>query len=279
MSTTLQAPSTARYLAVTIFAGQAPPWSTPSDQSAATLSMRGSIASSSMAISATPHCIAGWCAIEPETARDLRLLQRIDGEVEGAPREAVVDVGETEQGPGEDREHEDVHAGGPRGDDPGDLRVRDEGALQDRVVALGRPHPEHVPRRLDPVSLRVAGEEAVNDPRGLRVARVEAVEAEEVPDRREAAEGLPAGEAVAPLDLLGARRREKHGQVVAGLGVPRGEDLAPARRLEDPVAGRVALPPHLPGDAAPVDVHVDGERGRRGVVGEAPGLPAALRRA
>ena len=63
---------------------------------------------------------------------------------------------------------------------------------------------------------------------------------------------------------------------MAGLGVPRREDLAPARRLEDPIARGIAHAPHLPGDPAPVDVHVDGQGRGRGVVGEAPRFAAAL---
>ena len=60
------------------------------------------------------------------------------------------------------------------------------------------------------------------------------------------------------------------GSVVAALGVAGGEDLAGGRFLEDPLERLVAGAPEVGGDADPVVVHVDAERGGRRVVGETP---------
>ena len=114
--------------------------------------------------------------------------------------------------------------------DEGDAVVRDEGALEDRVVALGGAHAERVPGLLDAVAGGVARQEGVDDARVLRVARVHAVEAEVGPDGREAAEDLVAGELPATIDALGLRVERRSGTSLPDLAVAGGEDLA-ARRL------------------------------------------------
>ena len=63
-----------------------------------------------------------------------------------------------------------------------------------------------------------------------------AVQAEAGPDRRQAAEDLVAGEAVAAVDALGPGGREQDGGVVAGLAVAGGEDLA--ARTPPPASSR-----------------------------------------
>ena len=96
------------------------------------------------------------------------------------------------------------------------------------------------------------------------------------PDRRQAAEHLVAGEAVAAVHPLGLAGRQQHRQVVAALGVPGGEDLARHRLLQQPVERAVAAAPEIGGRPDPVEVHVDAERGRRRVIGEAALLAADL---
>ena len=94
---------------------------------------------------------------------------------------------------------------------------------------------------------------------------------------RQAPEVLVAGEAVAAVDPLGLGRRQEHGDVVPLLGVAGGVDLALDRAGQHPLERLVARPPQVGGDAHPVEVHVDPERGRVGVVGEAPLLVHHLR--
>ena len=103
-----------------------------------------------------------------------------------------------------------------------------------------------------------------------RIGGVHAVDPEIRPDRRQAAERLAAREPIAAFDALGLRRREQHRDVVAALGVPGGEHLASRGGLEQPSLRPVAGAPEIGGDAGPVQVHVDRERRRRGVVAEPP---------
>ena len=102
------------------------------------------------------------------------------------------------------------------------------------------------------------------------------VDAEPGPDRREAAERLAAGEAVAAVDPLGLRRRVEQRQVVARLAVPGREDLAPGALLQHPLQRRVAQAVQVGGDAHPVQVHVGRQRGGRRAVGQAALLAADL---
>ena len=99
------------------------------------------------------------------------------------------------------------------------------------------------------------------------------------PDRGQAAEGLVSGEPPAPVDALGLRGREEPRDVVAVLGVARGEHLAGRRLLENPLAGLVAAPPEVGRVAHPVVVHVDAERGGGRVEGEPARLEAPPPRA
>ena len=52
-------------------------------------------------------------------------------------------------GPGEDAEHEQVGAGEARRDDPRDVAVGHERAVEDGVVAARGAHAERVPRLVD----------------------------------------------------------------------------------------------------------------------------------
>jgi hypothetical protein len=147
-----------------------------------------------------------------------------------------------------------------------DAVVGHEGALQHRVLARGGAHPERVPRLLDRVAVGVAVEEAVHDLRVRRVARVQPMDAEVVPDRRQAAKNLVARESPAALDPLGLGRGHEQRHVVAGLAVARGEHAPRGGLLEHPGAALVARPVQVRGDARPVQVHVDRDRrGRRDV--------------
>ena len=55
------------------------------------------------------------------------------------------------------------------------------------------------------------------------------------------------------------------------------EDVALHRAAEEPLERAVAAAPQIGGNADPVEVHVDRERGRSGVVAELPLLAADLR--
>ncbi|WP_395346513.1 hypothetical protein [Variovorax sp. UC122_21] len=104
-------------------------------------------------------------------------------------------------------------------------------------------------------------------PRGIGV--VEAVHAEPVPDRRQRGEHLAAVEAVvAAGQRLRLHRRGGQAQVVVGFAVAGREDPAVDDLAQDPVGGMVAARMQVGGRAAPVQVHVDGQRGGRREVGQ-----------
>ena len=109
----------------------------------------------------------------------------------------------------------------------------------------------------------------MDDARAGRVGRVHGVEAAVRPDRREAAEDLVAADLPASVDALGGGAGQQQRDVVAGLAVEGGEDLAGGGLVEDEAARVVAGPRQVGGHAGPVDVHVDGQRRGRRVVGEA----------
>jgi hypothetical protein len=114
----------------------------------------------------------------------------------------------------------------------------------------------------------------VHDLGRRRVAGVEPVDAEVCPHRREAAERLVAGEAVAALYRLGDRRGEEHRDVVAALGVAGGEHGTLRCLGEHPLQRPVPGAPEVGDEAGPVEMHVHGERRGRRVVAE-PALLAA----
>ena len=195
-------------------------------------------------------------------------VRALDGEVVGAPGDAQVDVREAQHSPGEDRKVERRRAGHAGRADERHPLIWHERAVEDRVLARRRPHAERVPRLLDPEALRVACKERVDDTRAGRIARVHPVQSEVRPDGREAAEGLATGEPPASLDALRARRREEQRDIVAGLAVTGGEDVACCCLLEQPGKARVTGAVELRGDPRPVEVHVDRDRGRGSDVGE-----------
>jgi hypothetical protein len=80
----------------------------------------------------------------------------------------------------------------------------------------------------------------------------------------------------AAIDPFGCGGREKQRNIVAALGVPRGEDFAGSSLLQHPLQRLVAVPPKVGSHTRPVEMHVDAERGRRRVVAEAALLPADL---
>jgi hypothetical protein len=103
------------------------------------------------------------------------------------------------------------------------------------------------------------------------------VDAEEGPHRREAAEELVPGEAIPAVDALGLGGRQEHRDVVAALGVAGRVHLSPDGADQQPLERLVAGPPQVGGHARPVEVHVDAERGRVRVRGEAALLVHDLR--
>jgi hypothetical protein len=102
------------------------------------------------------------------------------------------------------------------------------------------------------------------------------MDAEERPDRCQAAEKLLAEEAVATVDAFGACRRQQDGEIIARLGMTGREDLAGGCAAEQPLERPIAGAPEVGGDACPVQVHVDGNRGCRRVVRQAPLFAAYL---
>ena len=72
----------------------------------------------------------------------------------------------------------------------------------------------------------------------------------------------------------GARQQQR--EVVAGLAVEGAQHVAGGRPLEHEAARVVAGAQEVGGDAGPVDVHVDGQRGGGGVVAEPAGEPRVL---
>ena len=119
-----------------------------------------------------------------------------------------------------------------------------------------------------PRGLRIRGDEAVDDLRRLRVAGGHRVEPAEGPHRGERAEDLVAVDLPATVDPLGRARRQQQREVVAGLAVQRGQDLARGGRVEQEIARVIAGLAQVGGHAGPVHVHVHPEGGGGGVVGE-----------
>ena len=186
--------------------------------------------------------------------------------------DAVIDVGEARQRPGEDGDDEGVGAAGRQ--DAGDVLVGHERAVQAaRRRCAWRACPA-CPRscRCGSPWRRAAGRRGRSwAGRRLRPHRVQAVAG---PDRRQAAEHLVAGDAEAALHPLGRRGRQQDRQVVAALGVAGGEDLACHRLASGATPATCRPAPQVGGDAHPVEMHVDRQRGGRRVVGE-PALLAA----
>ena len=185
----------------------------------------------------------------------------VHGQVIRPSGDARVDGAEAEERPCEQAELERSRTGEPGRAHERRVLVGDERVVEDRVVALGGPHPQHVPGLLDAVARCVTREERVDDLRLRRVARVHGVHTEVVPDRRQAAEDLVAGDLPTTGDPLGLARRQEDGDVVAALTVAGGEDLARRRLTQHPLAARVAEAVQVGGDAGPVDVHVHRDRG------------------
>ena len=79
---------------------------------------------------------------------------------------------------------------------------------------------------------------------------------------------LATGEPVPTIDPLCHAGRQEDGDVVAGLGMTRGDDLAGHGGLVDPAEGGVAGLLELEGDPHPVGVHGQGQGGGGGVAGE-----------
>ena len=138
------------------------------------------------------------------------------------------------------------------------------------VVALRRAHPERVPRLDDGHAGARALDEGVHGLRPAGCVGVDGVGAQPGPHRPVGAELLAARQAVAAVDALGDARREQDGDVVAGLGVAGGDDLAVDGGFEEPALRGVAGPFELGGRADPVGVHRHRQRGGRGVAREAP---------
>ena len=116
------------------------------------------------------------------------------------------------------------------GDDAPDAVVGHEDDVEHGVVALRRAHAERVPRLDDGDAGAGALDEGMHRLRPARSGGVDGVGAQPGPGRTVGAELLAAGQAVAALDPLGDARRQQHRDVVAGLGVAGGDDLAVERR-------------------------------------------------
>ena len=182
-----------------------------------------------MRISATSCCTPGWYAIDRVNATDVRwcILRTVSSYARCAI--ALYTVANPSRPHAKIGDLEESRAAEARRAHERDVLVGDEGVVEDRVVALGRAHAEHVPRLLDVVALGVARHERVHDLRSGRVARVHRVHAEEGPHRRQRAEDLVAGDLPAAVDALGRARRQQQRDVVARLAVPGREHRAVGR--------------------------------------------------
>jgi hypothetical protein len=85
-----------------------------------------------------------------------------------------------------------------------------------------------------------------------------------------------AGDLPAAVDPFRPGRRQQEGEVVAGLAVARGQHLAGRGGPQDPLAAGRAHALQVGGEADPVEVHVDAQRGGGGVVGQAALQPVDL---
>ena len=157
-----------------------------------------------------------------------------------------------------------------RRDDPTDAGVGDEHAVEDRVVALRRPHAERVPGLDDGDARAGPLDEGVHDLRTARGVGVDGVGAEPGPGRAVGAELLAAGEAVAALDPLGVARS------TAARGCRcrprRGRRRTRRRRAAASRIQRSDVSPARSSSAAmPIQYEcmVIARRGRRGVAGQA----------
>ena len=192
---------------------------------------------------------------------------------------AVVDGGEADQRPGEDRHVERSGAGEPGGAHHRAQLVGAERLVEDGVLALGGAHAQRVPGVDDLDARRVAGQEAVDDLRVVRVRAVHGVEPAVGPHRGQAAEDLVPADLPAAVDTLGRGRRQQQRHVVAGLAVDGREHLALGGLLEDEPARLVAHLQQVGGEPGPVDVHVHGQRGGRRDVGQPAGAAGCSRAA
>ena len=84
------------------------------------------------------------------------------------------------------------------------MAVRDECPLQNGVMTLRGPHPERVPGLHNPISGGVSRHNHVHNLRVVRIAGVEAIGIEPVPNRRESAEMAVSIEPVTALHSFGA---------------------------------------------------------------------------
>src|SRR5262249_24455777 len=116
------------------------------------------------------------------------LLDAGRGQVARTLSQAQIDAGEGRLRPSEDRQHEEI--GGAGRQLPGDVAIRHEGAVENRVVTPGRAHAERVPRLLDRVALGLTRQERVDDLRSFGIGRVHRVNPEARPYGRKAAEDL-----------------------------------------------------------------------------------------
>src|SRR5215831_1965316 len=64
-----------------------------------------------------------------------------------------VDVGKAGERPLEDGQNEEIGAREARGYHPGNVPIGHEGPFQDRVLARGGAHAQHIPRVFDAVTL------------------------------------------------------------------------------------------------------------------------------
>ena len=97
-----------------------------------------------------------------------------------------------------------IRSGESRASDTQNMPVRDECPLEDRVVTLCCPHPERVPGFHDAIAGSIALENRVHDLRVVRIARVDAIGIEPVPNRRQRAEMPVPIKSVTALDSFGS---------------------------------------------------------------------------
>src|SRR5204863_5082479 len=114
-----------------------------------------------------------------------------------------------------------------------------------------------VPCLLDGVSLSGARHEGMDDPGAFLAIGFHAMQTQEGPYRRQAAERFVAGEAIAAVDAFSFGGRIDEGNLTAALSVPGGIYFSLDCSFEQPLQRFVACAPEVSGDAGPIQVHVE----------------------
>src|SRR5437764_11413781 len=146
-----------------------------------------------------------WVVSHRASHRDrVFLLDPLDRKIPSALSKSYIDVGDARFEPAKQGKDELIRSGESRASDTQNMPVRDECPLEDRVVTLCCPHPERVPSFHDAIAGSIALENRVHDLRVVRIARVDSIGIEPVPNRRQRAEMPVPIKSVTALDSFGS---------------------------------------------------------------------------